>query len=159
VADRFQDRRLVIAGDGDPSYVRELRGLAGEGPGAGRIEFAGWVGGADRARLFASASAFVLPSAQENFGLSMVEAMAAATPVVVARTVDLAATIAGERAGWVVNRSAEAVASALIECLSDPLECRLRGARARRVAERYRWGRVATELKVLYAEMAVPVVR
>ena len=157
VAERFRDRRLVIAGDGEPSYVRELRALAAGGAAAERIEFAGWIGGADRARLFATASAFVLPSAQENFGLSMVEAMAAGTPVVVARTVDLAATIAAERGGWIVNRSVEGVAGALAECLSHPEECRARGARARRLAERYRWRHVAAELKAVYAGMASPV--
>ena len=157
LAPRFPNRRLVIAGDGDPSYVRELRALATGGPAAGRIEFAGWIGGADRARLFATASVFVLPSAQENFGLSMVEAMATGTPVVVARTVDLAATVAAEQSGWVVNRSVEGVAGALAECLSSPAECRARGARAKRLAERFRWSNVATQLKSVYAEMAAPV--
>jgi glycosyltransferase involved in cell wall biosynthesis len=157
IAPRFPTRRLVIAGDGDPAYVRELRALAAEGPAAGRIDFAGWIGGDERARLLATASVFVLPSAQENFGLSMVEAMAAGTPVVVARTVDLAAHVAAERAGWVVNRSVEAVAGALAECLSNPAECRSRAARARRLAERFRWKHVAAQLKAVYAEMAAPV--
>ncbi len=153
LAGRFPDRRLVIAGDGEASYVRELRALAGDGPGADRIEFCGWVEGADRARVLGRASVFVLPSAQENFGLSMVEAMAMGTPVVVTRTVDLATRIAEERAGWVVNRSVESVADALSECLSNPGECRVRGARARRLAESYRWRNVGAQLKALYAEM------
>ena len=150
---RVPDRRLVIAGDGDASYVRELRALASDGPGADRIEFCGWVEGADRARVLGRASVFVLPSAQENFGLSIVEAMAMGTPVLVTRTVDLAARIAEERAGWVVNRSVESVADALSECLSNPSECRVRGARARRLAENYRWRHVGAQLKMLYAEM------
>jgi glycosyltransferase involved in cell wall biosynthesis len=154
IAGRLPDRRLVIAGDGDPEYVRELRGLAEDGPGASRIEFVGWVEGADRLRVLESASVFVLPSAQENFGLSMVEAMAVGTPVVVTRTVDLASRIADERAGWVVNRSVEAVAGALSESLSNPAECRVRGARARRLADNYRWSHVATRLKALYADMS-----
>jgi len=154
LAGRLPDRRLVIAGDGDPSYVRELQALAGDGPGTGRIEFTGWVEGADRARVLSSASVFVLPSAQENFGLSMVEAMAVGTPVIVTRTVDLAARIAEEHAGWVVNRSVEGVAAALSESLSNPAECRVRGARARRLAERYRWRNVATRLKALYVDMS-----
>jgi len=153
LAGRVPDRRLVIAGDGDVSYVRELRALASDGPGADRIDFCGWVEGADRARVLGRASVFVLPSAQENFGLSIVEAMAMGTPVLVTRTVDLAARIAEERAGWVVNRSVESVADALSECLSNPSECRVRGARARRLAENYRWRHVGAQLKMLYAEM------
>jgi glycosyltransferase involved in cell wall biosynthesis len=157
VAGRTHNRRLVIAGDGTAAYVQELRALAAAGPAADRIEFTGWIGGPNRVPFLAKASAFVLPSAQENFGLSMVEAMATGTPVIVSRTVDLAATIAAERAGWVVNRSVEGVADALAECLSRPEECAARGARARRLAERYRWRHVATELKALYAGIAAPV--
>jgi glycosyltransferase involved in cell wall biosynthesis len=153
LAARLPNRRLVIAGDGDASYVRELRAIASDGPGADRIDFTGWVDGADRQRVLASASVFVLPSAQENFGLSMVEAMATGTPVVVTRTVDLASRIAEERAGWVVNRSVEGVAGALFECWSNSAESRDRGTRARRLAENYRWSKVAVRLKALYAEM------
>jgi glycosyltransferase involved in cell wall biosynthesis len=153
LAGRFPERRLVIAGDGDPSYVRELRALASDGPGGDRIEFRGWVEGADRVRVLGSASVFVLPSAQENFGLSMVEAMAVGTPVVVTRTVDLAARIEERRAGWVVNRSVASVGEALSDSFSNPDECRARGARARRLAETYRWRHVGSQLKALYAEM------
>jgi len=154
VAPRFPTRKLMVAGDGETSYVRELRALAADGPAAGRIEFTGWLDGAERARVLGGASVFVLPSAQENFGLSIVEAMALGTPVLVARTVDLAARIADERAGWVVNRSVESVAGALSESLSNPDDCRARGSRARRLAENYRWRNVANQLKALYGEVA-----
>ncbi len=154
IAGRLPDRRLVIAGDGDPEYVaratRARRGWARCGPASSSLD--GWrapIG----VRVLENASVFVLPSAQENFGLSMVEAMAVGTPVVVTRTVDLASRIADERAGWVVNRSVEAVAGALSEALSNPAECRVRGARARRLADGYRWSHVATRLKALYADM------
>ena len=153
IAARLPARRLVIGGDGDPQYVRDLRAIADAGPGAGRIEFVGWVEGADRARILGQASVFVLPSAQENFGLSMVEAMAMGLPVIVAQTIDLSARVADERAGWVVSRSIDAVADALSEALSNPAECRIRGARARQLADTYRWSQVATRLKALYSEM------
>ena len=154
IAGRFIARRLVIAGDGEPSYVRELHGLAADGPGAGRIEFTGGLDESARARALAGASVFVLPSAQENFGLSMVEAMATGAPVVIAKTVDLAARVSDERAGWVVNRSVEGVAGALSESFADPAECRVRGGRARRLAESYRWRNVALRLKALYGELS-----
>lgn len=151
VADRAPGRRLVIAGEGDAAHAGEFRALAARGPGAGRIDFAGWVSGDERVRLLGHASVFVLPSAQENFGLSMVEAMAAGTPVIVTDAVDLAGRVAGDHAGWVVSRSVEDVARALLEAFSNPADCRTRGDRARRLAEAYRWHGVAGRLQALYA--------
>jgi glycosyltransferase involved in cell wall biosynthesis len=160
VAQHTTDRRLVIAGDGDETYVRELRALAAHGPAAARIDFVGWVQSEQRAQLLRTASVFVLPSVQENFGLSMIEAMAAGAPVIVTNTIDLASQVVGAGAGWVVERSVEGVADALLESITSPAECRSRGARARRLAEGYRWSAIGDRLKTLYMELAsaqVPV--
>lgn len=66
--------RLKIAGDG-PDLER-LRSLAGPG-----VEFLGWVEEAKKPELFGSARAFLAPQL-EDFGIAMVEAIAAGTPVV-----------------------------------------------------------------------------
>ena len=152
--ERYPSRRLIVAGDGDPEYVRELRAAAERGRGADRITFSGWVAGNTRRNLLGTARVLVLPSAQENFGLSIVEAMAAGTPVIVADTVDLAAQIASAGAGWVVDRSVQGVRRALELCLADEGEANLRGQRARGFAEQFRWRAVASRLVGLYEDVA-----
>jgi glycosyltransferase involved in cell wall biosynthesis len=153
VAERHSERRLVIAGDGEADYVRELRALAESGPARNRIDFAGWIDGDGRRRLLAEASVFVLPSRQENFGLAMVEAMAASTPVIISDTLDLAAPIKRVDAGWVTPRSVEALAGALDASLSDPEERRRRAARGRAFADAYRWPVIGERLMRLYADV------
>lgn len=46
------------------------------------VRFIGWVSEADKAQLYAGATAFLFPSVYEGFGMMLLEAMDAGTPVV-----------------------------------------------------------------------------
>jgi glycosyltransferase involved in cell wall biosynthesis len=142
--------RLTIAGDGDPRYVGRLRNLAGRGPAAGRIRFAGWVSGGEQDRLIAASTLIASPSAQENFGLSLMEAMAAGLPALVTPGVNLASDVEAARAGWVVPSEPDAFADALGAILSDRDDLRRRGAAARALASGYRWTNSTAHLLALY---------
>lgn len=83
------DWRLVIAGSGEPSYVKQLRALTGRLGLEQQVQFVGAVAGPDKAYLFGSAQWFVLPSKQENFGIVVLEAVAAGCPVVISPQVCL----------------------------------------------------------------------
>ena len=50
---------------------------------------------------FANAEAFVLPSHQENFGISVVEALAVSVPVLISNRVNIWREIEADRAGYV----------------------------------------------------------
>ena len=94
--------RLVLAGDGPPDYSTFLKEKA---RGSERIVFTGWVEGKRKEALMRGASLFALPSRQENFGLSVVEAMACAVPVLVTPHVNLAEDVRAAEAGWVKDLS------------------------------------------------------
>jgi glycosyltransferase involved in cell wall biosynthesis len=72
---------LVLAG-GTTAAAAEWLARIGAPPLAGRVRHAGYVSGAERERLFACASVLVLPSLDEGFGLTALEAMSAAVPLV-----------------------------------------------------------------------------
>ena len=76
-----------------------LRRVAEERQGGGRVVFTGWLDGAERASALREATVVALVSHQENFGLSIVEAMACGVPVLVSRHVNLAEEIEGSRGG------------------------------------------------------------
>jgi glycosyltransferase involved in cell wall biosynthesis len=75
------DDRLVLAGNSSftGDYVQGLREQAAEDP---RVVLAGFVYGAELEELYSNAAAFVLPSELEGLPLTLLEAAAAATPVV-----------------------------------------------------------------------------
>jgi glycosyltransferase involved in cell wall biosynthesis len=150
--ERSRGWTLVIAGDGDPAYVAHLQTLAQSGEARGRITFRGWVSGDERMALLRSASLFVLPSHQENFGIAIIEAMACNTPVVVSDGVNLAADIAKASAGWITERESGALRETLGAAMADRAELQRRGRSARQLAERYRWPHVCGRLLALYDE-------
>ena len=111
--------RLAIAGDGDPRYVRSLQTRARDlGVGA-NVSFLGMVLGEAKERLLAAANAFVLPSFHENFGIAVLEAIAAGVPVVISPDVQLARVVEQYGLGIVAERSAPSLASAVIAVLRD----------------------------------------
>jgi glycosyltransferase involved in cell wall biosynthesis len=141
------DVRLVVAGDGEASYVSMLKGLAAKSAVANRIFFTGWLSGALKLSALAGAMLFVLPSLQENFGLAAAEAMACGVPVLVGKDVNLAGDVMSSVAGWVSAPDAESLNGALAEALSSSAERRRRGEAARALAAaRFRWSAVAGAL-------------
>ncbi|MCC7043673.1 MAG: glycosyltransferase [Acidobacteria bacterium] len=148
--------RLVVAGDGDAVYASALRRHAAAGQAAGRIEFPGWVRGDEKRSLLARASLFASPSIQENFGLSLTEAMAAGVPVLVTPGVNLSDAITSAGAGWVVGHGRDVIAAALAHILADATARSTSGQAARQLADRFRWRNSATEVIRLYEAALAP---
>src|SRR5262249_14372747 len=67
--------KLVIAGDGERDYVRELTRRVRSNDRDGRVVFTGWLDGAAKRAALETAALLALASRQENFGLAVVEAL------------------------------------------------------------------------------------
>jgi glycosyltransferase involved in cell wall biosynthesis len=77
--------KLVLAGalpSADTAFFPDPRRLAREAGCADQVRFCGWVEEADKPALYALATAFIFPSLYEGFGMMVLEAMQAGTPVV-----------------------------------------------------------------------------
>jgi glycosyltransferase involved in cell wall biosynthesis len=140
--------RLVIAGDGPREHVALLKEKAAN---SHRIIFTGWVEGQQKEALLRNASLLALPSRQENFGFSVLEAMARGVPVLLSPEVNLSREIEAADAGWIVNR--DELTSGLSAALADDAERARRGNAARLFAQRYSWEKTATDLIGLYEEV------
>jgi glycosyltransferase involved in cell wall biosynthesis len=101
-------RRLKVVGDG-PEF-RKLQRLAGSS-----IEFCGRVSDAELRELFATCRALIVPG-EEDFGMSMVEALASGKPVV-ALGRGGALEIAGPNCGVLYAEPSEVSLSAALERL------------------------------------------
>ncbi len=67
----------------------------------------------------AAASVCVLPSLHENFGISVLDSVAAGVPIVVTPGVQLAPWVARREAGLIAERTASAIADAVGGALGD----------------------------------------
>ena len=149
------DWSLTVAGDGDPAYLGQLQQQVrdlGLGP---RVRWLGFVAGAAKLELLATADWFVLPSASENFGIAALEALAAGTPVLLSPEVALAAAVAETDAGRLCLAQLEPLTEALLACLTPP-DPQQRAAARRLAQERFGWEPIARSLLDRYRTYAPP---
>ncbi len=148
------DAELVVAGDGSPVYVARLKAHAAAVPGGERIRFTGFLTGARKEEVLASADVFVLPSHHENLGVAVLEAAASGLPVVLSPEVQIAPFIRDSRLGLVSEREPGELAAALLAALEDPAlreRCAREGARA--VARHFAPEEIGPRLRRMYADL------
>ena len=112
---------------------------------ADRVHFLGFR--RDVAELMRAADFFVLPSRRDSCPLVLLEALASGLPVVTARTVGSSGLVEESGAGFVLERpdDGDALCVALAVLATDSDQRSLMGSRARALAERYSWDRMADQ--------------
>lgn len=151
---RRPDALLVIAGGGQEAYVARGRELAGRLAIADAVLWTGPLDGALKLAALAAAQVFVLPSYSENFGLALVEAMAAGLPCISSTEVGIAPDLSAARAGLVVPCEVGALTQALERLLADRGLAGSLGAAARRLArEQFSLEAMGERLMKLYRQL------
>lgn len=151
VAAQLPDARLQVAGDGPERDAVERR--IRESPALGRVELLGRVDREGVLALMQACDVYCLPSYGEPFGLTALEAMACARPVVATAAGGLqhVLPVAGSRK--VAPGDPAALAGALVEVLGDPDLRLAMGSCNREIVERrFTWSRVGDRLEQVYAE-------
>jgi glycosyltransferase involved in cell wall biosynthesis len=154
IARNRPDVHLLLAGpdnEGFGSHVR--RWLEVEGV-LQQATFAGMVTGQRKAVALAQSAVFVLPSYTENFGIAVVEAMAATLPVVISNRVNIWREVGRSGAGLVVDPEVNPTADAINLLLNNPVTARQMGARGARLArEQFSWDTAGARLVDLYRQV------
>jgi glycosyltransferase involved in cell wall biosynthesis len=154
---------LVIAGNGEAAFIGHLRQQATRLGIGSEIIWPGFLSGDDKRAALADADIFILPSYSENFGVSVVEAMAAGVPVIVSDQVAIHQEIAAGRAGIVVPCAVADLAAALDRFIVDEKLRSTMGKNGRLLARtKYSVEAVRDDLLTLYRDVSsrpAPTVR
>ncbi|MFA4903620.1 MAG: glycosyltransferase [Desulfobaccales bacterium] len=154
VARKRQDVHLVIAGPDNEGWGDKVRAWLSEAGLLGRTTFTGMLLGPEKLAVLRDADMFVLPSYSENFGIAVIEAMAAGLPVIISDKVNIWREVQAGGAGRVVPCDAGPLAEQILELLAQPELARQMGLNGRTlVQERFQWPRIAQNLAAAYAQI------
>lgn len=137
---------LTVAGDGPwrRYYTRRARELGAS------VRFVGQVF-EDRPAYYAGADLYLCPTTIASFGVTLLEAMACGTPMIVSDNLGFRSVVnGGEEAVLLPKDDPVAWADATIALLGDPDRRAAMGRAGVRKAERYSWPQIAREELAVY---------
>jgi phosphatidylinositol alpha-mannosyltransferase len=158
----FPDLRLIVAGGGDPNQLAEWlplrdtsrpdRTIFRSAGSALEVEFTGFVSAEDLGRYYRTCDVYCAPSTGgESFGIVLIEAMAAAAPVLGSRISGYANVLTHGREGFFCEpKSPASIATGLVRLLSDPGLRERMGKAGQETARRYDWSIVTDQLVACY---------
>ena len=141
---RRRDAIVAIVGPVDSAFGQDMRTLAASLDIEERVVFTGLLRGRERLSPLVDADLFCLPSEHENFGIAVVEALAAGCPTIVSEHVGLADDIRRHRLGDVTTLAAESIAQALDRWIDNEVErLSARTAARHHALATYDWAAIA----------------
>ena len=154
VARQRRDVHLVIAGPDNDGWGARVRPWLEEAGVLGHTTFTGMLLGPERLAVLQDAAMFVLPSYSENFGIAVIEAMAARLPVIISDKVNIWREVEAARAGRVIPCDATALAEEILDLLAHPEAAAQMGRQGRTlVEERFQWPRIGRSLAEAYGRI------
>jgi glycosyltransferase involved in cell wall biosynthesis len=118
------------------------------------VVFAGYVPDAELVHLYNAASAFVLPSLMEGFGLPAIESMACGTPVIVGAVLDAPEFV--DDAGILVNPDdIEEMARSILRVLTEPGLREQLSVKAIERSKSFSWEKMAGKTVEVYRDVVM----
>ncbi|MCV7222571.1 glycosyltransferase family 4 protein [Mycolicibacterium elephantis] len=151
LVERFEDIEILIVGRGDADQLRENAGKL-----ARHLRFLGQVDDREKASAMRSADVYCAPhTGGESFGIVLVEAMAAGTPVVASDLDAFRRVLMDGAVGRLVPvDDSAALAEGLIEMLENDTRRERYIAAASDAVRRYDWSVVARQIMRVYETVA-----
>lgn len=146
------DLRLVIAGNDEDGDLAAVRAAIAEHALGLRVTIIDRnVTGDEKAALFGSCAAFILPSLNENFGNVVVEAMAHAAPIIVTDTCGVAEVVRAADCGIICAPDTAGLSAAIGQLFGDHALMDKRGQAGRAyVRAHLSWPAIAVRMEALY---------
>jgi glycosyltransferase involved in cell wall biosynthesis len=144
--------RLIIAGTDDENHADQLREAIANAGVAGRVSLIDRnVIGSDKEWLFAKCGQFILPSLNENFGNTVLEAMIRERPVIVSTGAGVAEVVKEAKCGLIAEPTSDALGAAIRTLADQPMEARAMGVRGRQAAlAHFGWRAIAARMVTAY---------
>ena len=130
LAPEFPDADFALVGPDEGEGASVLQAISASGLGD-RIRWEGPVGMSGAVERMRRATVYVLPSVDEPYPMSVLEAMSVGVPVIITDTCGLAPFVRDHDAGIVTDDTVDGLTEALRTLLADPGQAAAMGSRGR----------------------------
>ncbi|NCO55592.1 MAG: glycosyltransferase family 4 protein, partial [Bacteroidetes bacterium] len=146
----FEDYHLIIAGDNDTPYGKQVQKQINDLTLADRIILPGKINDNDKFWLYKNCEAFLFPSLAEGFGMPVIEAMNFGKPVFLSKFTSLP-EIGGDSAFYFENFDEEYMSAFIKSKLTYYHENQTNiSEQIKKHAEKFRWENCITQYIKLY---------
>jgi D-inositol-3-phosphate glycosyltransferase len=152
--DRFHDLELIVVGgnnSGSDPELERLKEITKTLHIASQVQF---IGSQEHHRLrdlYAAASAVLMPSDYESFGMVALEAMASGTPVIASEVGGLAYLVRHGETGFLVpSREPAELASRMVDIMENPALRQRMSQAAIATAAQYTWSRIVDQMEFVF---------
>jgi D-inositol-3-phosphate glycosyltransferase len=147
----------VVGGDPNDKSDSEMMRLQQMAQELGLVDRVHFLGAKDQSELplfYAAATAVIMASDYESFGMVALEAMATGTPVIASQVGGLAFLVQDQETGYLVPvREPQAMASCIEALVRDRQKCQEMGYQAYQLAQEYAWSNIADRLVAIFDEI------
>jgi glycosyltransferase involved in cell wall biosynthesis len=150
VHNKFPQTHLVVAGPDSIGFLTTAQSYFAQVGCLDAVIFTGMLTGSLKYAALAAATLYVAPSYSEGFSMSVLEGMASGLPCVITTGCNFPEA-ATAKAAYVVDINADAIADALIQCLSYSQQTKAMGDRAREfIFQNYTWEQAGKKMLQVY---------
>ena len=136
LASRDPGLLFVISGPDNMGYKNELEDWLKNRNILNRVVFTGLLTGEDKLSAYVDSNIFVLSSYFENFGMSVVEAMACGIPVVISNKVGIYKDVQESNSGVIIETNSKSLYLGIKSLLDNPALCREVSTNAKSLLEK-----------------------
>lgn len=119
LARKRSDVHLLLVGKDEDGYEHKIRAQLKKYGIDDSVTFTGILNGKEKMEVLFGSDIFVLPSYSENFGMSVIEAMAAGVPILISNKVGIHREIMENNAGHIVKTTSESIYDGLVHMIND----------------------------------------
>jgi D-inositol-3-phosphate glycosyltransferase len=149
---------MIVGGDPQSILDKEISRLQELSSKLGIDRLVSFVGAKEQAELplyYAAATAVIMPSDYESFGMVALEAMSSGTPVIASQVGGLQFLVRDKETGFhIPAREPISLADCIIRLLTEPSKAEDMGIAASRIAQEYAWSRIAERLLHVFKDVA-----
>ena len=141
---------VIVGGDPHSKNDVEMQRLQDMSIEFGIDQFVSFVGAKEQSQLpayYSAATAVIMPSDYESFGMVALEAMSTGTPVIASQVGGLQFLVRDQETGFhIPAREPISLAECIIALVTDPSRTAAMGLSASRLAREYTWSQIAARL-------------